>query len=406
MHDMDTHIGDLHSAIIDREIEILQELLERVLTYTDVVITACDVCAELDCLLAFASASRAYDYRRPCMVEANTIHIIQGRHPLHEQVVDTFVPNDAHLIGGRGTHAQTLSDAAEDSDNEVISRQHSVVLLTGANGCGKSVYLKQIALIQIMAQIGCFVPAESATLGVVDKIFTRLSTKESISKAQSAFMIDLNQVSLAIRNCTARSLVILDEFGKGTMSTDGAGLFCAVLQHLLDRGPECPKVLTATHFHDIFGSGMLDPTMMPITMLHMQVMFVVSGNEVQLSGTPSDNQELRRAAINEKITYLYRVAEGLALDSHAAKCAQLCGIPLRIIERAQYVSDLVSKHEIRRLLDEEMTEEERMDLADAEAVCRRFLVWDLEAEAEEPVGVKEKLGAVLGQEAEDASREE
>ncbi|KAJ7600737.1 DNA mismatch repair protein MutS [Mycena floridula] len=441
MQDMDTHIGDLHSLIVDREIEIIQALLEEILVHEKSISEVCDVCAELDCLLAFADAARGYEYRRPIMVDQNVIDITQGRHPLQELVVDTFVPNDARLAG------------SGDSEEE---KRNKVVLCTGANACGKSVYLKQIALIQYMAQVGCFVPAEAATLGIVDKIFTRISTRESVSKAQSvcfparhlslsqcwdlsqAFMIDLNQVSLALRNSTSRSLVLLDEFGKGTLSTgscpfllpssvclgvqltlvsltslifssksrfriDGAGLLCGVLKHLLERGPNCPMVLAATHFHDVFREDLLDPDSVSISFLHMQVMFTgADGNLLETTmddssraGTPSDKKLVGPL---EKITYLYRVAAGLTLDSHAAKCAEIFGVPANVVHRALHVSHLISTHEIGQLLDEEMTEQERIDLAAAETVCRKFLAWNLE---DGQGRVKERLAEVLGRTLED-----
>ncbi|KAJ7016657.1 DNA mismatch repair protein MutS [Mycena alexandri] len=417
MTDMDIHIGDLHPSIVDREIEIVQELLEEIVGHFPAMAAACDISAELDVLLSFADASRAFEYQRPDMVDDNIIDIKQGRHPLQEQVVDTFVPNDAHLAGGSGNRSVLVGD---ESTNEA-EEWNSMVLCTGANACGKSVYLKQVALIQYMAQIGCFVPAEAATLGIVDKIFTRISTRESVSKVQSAFMIDLNQVSLALRNSTARSLILLDEFGKGTLSTGsyafflpgwfplpyGAGLFCGVLKHLLNRGPNCPKVLAATHFHDVFREDLLDPDAVPITFLHMQVMFTSSTGQLLDSNSPhhlvkptlnSASTTCQDAALGvkkgEKITYLYRVAEGLTLDSHAAKCAEIFGVPSRIVQRAQHVSHLISTHELGKLLDEEMTDKEREDLADAEAVCRKFLQWDLEGDG--GGNVKGRLADVLG----------
>ncbi|KAJ7212032.1 muts domain V-domain-containing protein [Mycena pura] len=391
MTDMDLHIGDLHPSIVDREIEIVQELQEEIAVHFDAMAAVCDIFAELDCLLSLANASRAYDFRRPEMVENNIIDIKQGRHPLQEQVVDTFVPNDAQLAGGSGNCSVLVGDEVTDEAEE----WNSVVLCTGANACGKSVYLKQVALIQYMAQIGCFVPAESATLGIVDKIFTRISTRESVSKVQSAFMIDLNQVSLALRNATARSLVLLDEFGKGTRSTgsfDGAGLFCGIIKQFLNRGPNCPKVLAATHFHEVFKEGLLDPEAHPITFLHMEVLFTSPDGQVLEAG----QGEGAHAHRGEKITYLYRVAEGLCLDSHAAKCAEVFGVPPRIVDRAQHVSYLLSTYELGKLLDEEMTEAERADLEDAEVVCRRFLQWDLEGDG--GGDVKGRLAAVLGKE--------
>lgn len=248
-----------------------------------------------------------------------------------------------------------------------------------------------------------FVPAEYARLGVVDKIFTRVSTRESVSKVQSAFMIDLNQVSLSLRNCTKRSLILLDEFGKGTLSTDGAGLFCGVLRHLLDRGPDCPKVLAATHFHEVFTEHLLNPSNVPITFCHMQVIFCENeDNSLESdSGSPliSSQKNGIRTGSGDNITYLYKVAEGLSLDSHAGKCAILCGLPGRIVQRARYVSELISQHEITRLLDEEMNGREQEELKAAEEICRRFLAWQLDERGGK--NAKDKLAEILGREERD-----
>ncbi|KIK45627.1 hypothetical protein CY34DRAFT_22463 [Suillus luteus UH-Slu-Lm8-n1] len=402
--DMDTHIGDLHPSIVDREIEIVQELLERILVFSEGMRQACDICAELDCLLAFAEASRAYNYCRPQMSEDSIIDIDQGRHPLQEQVVDIFVPNSAQLVGGVGLGDSAESQAEVDS----LPIYSSIVLCTGANACGKSVYLKQVALIQYMAQVGnhsSFVPAVSATLGIVDKIFTRIQTRESVSKAQSAFMIDLNQVSLALRNCTANSLILLDEFGKGTIPADGTGLFCGVIKHLLNRGSQCPKVLAATHFHEIFQKDMLDPHKFPITFLHMQVLFTSSKGslnpgDMSVSGD-SDSTNHERVeptsvvAPGEKITYLYRVSPGLSRNSHAAQCATMFGLPSRIAQRAQYVSKLLSDHELGQLLEERMTAEEQENIEAAGIAAYKFLAMDLTNDSHEK-DIKPRLAEALG----------
>lgn len=124
-----------------------------------------------------------------------------------------------------------------------------MLVLTGPNYSGKSVYLKQVALIVFMAHIGSFVPADSARVGLTDKILSSVTTRETVSRIQSAFMIDLQQISLSLSLATRRSLLIIDEFGKGTDSSDGAGLTCAVLEYLLSLGAECPKIVAATHFH-------------------------------------------------------------------------------------------------------------------------------------------------------------
>ncbi|KAF9019023.1 hypothetical protein BDZ89DRAFT_1103526 [Hymenopellis radicata] len=397
MHDMDVHIGDLHSLIVDREIEIIQALLEEILVHYDLVAEACDVFAELDCLLAFADAARMYDYHRPNMVEENITYIKQGRHPLQEQVVDTFVPNDARIVGG-SCHPSEF--ASSDDSMDTTSDWNSIVLCTGANACGKVFVDKSEDIHSKLLEWLIYLI-----------VFTRISTRESVSNVQSAFMIDLNQVSLALRNATARSLILLDEFGKGTLSTDGAGLLCGVLKHLLDRGPNCPKVVVATHFHDVFREELLDPESTPITFLHMQVMFTSSTGTILESGdsTPAQfsysetSNMARQPNPTEKITYLYRVAEGLSLVSHAAKCAEIFGVPSRVVQRAQYVSEVIANHELGTLLDEEMTDDERHDLEDAEAVCRRFLAWNLE---HEDGNVKKRLAQVLGRPMDDEDIED
>ena len=124
-----------------------------------------------------------------------------------------------------------------------------MLILTGPNYSGKSVYLKQVAVIVFLAHVGSFVPAESATIGLTDKILSRITTRETVSRTQSAFMIDLQQISLSLNLATRRSLLIIDEFGKGTETSDGVGLACAVMEHLLSMGDERPKVVAATHFH-------------------------------------------------------------------------------------------------------------------------------------------------------------
>lgn len=182
------------------------------------------------------------------------------RHILQELTVPSFVPNDTFLVGGAGNDAspgprmdnlrldrpqrQQLINVDNDFDNGA-----SMVVLTGPNYSGKSVYLKQVAIIVFMAHVGSFVPAESATIGITDKILSRVSTRESVSRNQSTFMLDLQQISLALSLATRRSLVVIDEFGKGTDSSDGAGLAAAVIRHLISLGDERPKVLGATHFH-------------------------------------------------------------------------------------------------------------------------------------------------------------
>lgn len=209
-----------------------------------------------------------------------------------------------------------------------------------------------------------------------------------------------------MRNCTSRSLILLDEFGKGTISTDGAGLFCGVVKHLLNRGADCPMVLAATHFHEVFRKGLLNPDTVPITFLHMQVLFTSSnGDLLSTDGLTNpdvvvDGETHSRASVpGERITYLYRVAPGLSYGSHATQCAAMYGLPYRIVARAGYVSELLATYELGKLLEERMSEEELLDLQEAEKVARRFLEWDLTSEeAAHQTGVKARLAQILGRE--------
>ncbi|KZT37836.1 hypothetical protein SISSUDRAFT_1114147 [Sistotremastrum suecicum HHB10207 ss-3] len=389
--DLDLHIGDLLPHIVDREIEVIQSMLEKIVVHDRIILNIVDVCAEIDCLLSFAEASRAYKYVRPTMTLDNTLDIKGGRHPLQEQVVDTFVPNDAFI----GYSLNSEEDNIPTTDSEDGHPRNSILICTGANACGKSVYMKQIALIQYMAQIGCFVPADSATLGLIDKMFTRVQTRESVSKIQSAFMIDLNQVSLAIRNATPRSLVILDEFGKGTLNSDGAGLLAAIVKYFVSIGPDCPKILLATHFHELFQQNLLPPEL-PITLVHMEILMTDLQGSVIHTDDPGDgNGESQRTRddIGEPITYLYKVASRPYLHSHAAKCALLFGVPRSVVNRALHVSDLAGRLELGQLLDETLTEKQATELEECESVCRRFLDWNLESDRDDCM---ERLITVLG----------
>ncbi|KAG8930589.1 MutS protein msh5 [Tulasnella sp. 418] len=206
-------------------------------------------------------------------------------------------------------------------------------------------------------------------------------------------MIDLSQVSMAIRNSTAKSMIILDEFGKGTLSADGAGLLCGVLNHLLSRGPECPKVLVATHFHEIFRNDLLRPSL-PIFFAHMEVIATPLDSERMEQGTEGDEIEMKRRLL-EQFTFLYRVAPGLSLDSYATHCALINGVPRRVVERARYVSSLLLDHNITTLLDEQMSEKEEEEMLDAESVIKRFCEMELSGEEGER-DVRRRLRAVLG----------
>ncbi|CAN9167596.1 unnamed protein product [Alternaria alternata] len=368
--EMDDHFGDVYGIISDREIEISHELAQFLLQYEELLTSCSDICGELDSLLALAQGAKIYKLCRPRMTRENVVRIEGGRHILQELTVPSFVANNTYLRGGEGdrsfeeadgncgTRTQTLTSSAARLAYE-HKNSPSMLVLTGPNYSGKSVYLKQVALIVYMAHIGSFVPADSAKIGLTDKILSRVTTRETVSRAQSAFMIDLQQISLALSLATRRSLLIIDEFGKGTESSDGAGLACAVMEHLLSLGSERPKVIGATHFHEIFEMGLLKPRP-ALAFGHMEVRIDVEASEV-----------------SDQITYLYNFREGRSTSSFGTCCAALNGVPPEIVQRAENLILLSMQGEDLVAACCQMPEDEAAELEEAEQIARGFLEADL-----------------------------
>lgn len=332
--DLDTQLGDVHSLIVDRENQCIRELETHVLDRSETLTQVHDLLAELDCLLSLAVSSTELHMERPQLTEDPGVLIIRdGRHPLQELTVSTFVPNDTDLTSS--CHAQ---------------------LITGPNASGKSVYIKQTAMIAYLAHIGSFVPAGSAIVSMLDGIYTRIQTRESAAVGKSSFLLDLTQVATMIRHATPRSLCLLDEFGKGTNPTDGAGLLGACIEQLIQTDA---FVLATTHFSELLGPGILQP---PRERLARKCMSFVSRADPETNGSAG-------------VVLIYKLRDNLEAisSSYGTYCAHTAGIPASIIARAEQVQKhVVQGSAIGRI---ESVEQQNKEAAQRE-IFDKLMAWD------------------------------
>lgn len=247
--------------------------------------------AQLDVLTSFAAVSVANGYHRPEVNLSGKILLKESRHPVVEQLLDgaPFVPNDV----------------------ELDRNENRVAIITGPNMAGKSTYMRQIALIVLMAQIGCFVPAETAEIGIVDSIFTRVGASDDMASGQSTFMVEMTEVAEILKNATSHSLLVLDEIGRGTSTFDGMSIARAVLEHVADKRSLGAKALFATHYHEL-------------TVL-----------EDLVSGVKNYNIAVKKRG--DDITFLRRIVRGGADDSFGIEVAKLAGVPNKVVTRAKQV---------------------------------------------------------------------
>jgi DNA mismatch repair protein MSH5 len=319
MRQLDNELGDIHSAIADLESAIIRDVEAKLLKMKHEIIMSSITIAELDCLISFATSAAHFNLVRPTLVEEKVINIKNGRHPLQALCVDLFVPNST-----------TMGAMKQENDCGMI---HAI---TGANFSGKSCYIKQVALIVFMAQIGSFVPADSAVIGKVDRIFTRINSRESCTVPLSTFMIDLQQISFMLENCTPKSLLVIDEFGKGTSSTDGVSLLGATIRHLLARGQQCPRTLLATHFFEMFEI----PDFLPRSDENLKCFHLSLHEDDQgQKGDIASEESAHLNSLASDIVYLRTVVPGIAKKSYGYHCAMRAGIPLEIVERAVRVAE-------------------------------------------------------------------
>lgn len=285
LKEQESRILNAAERAVEREYELFADLREQTLQQLPLLQQAAERLATTDVLCAFATISVQYGYTRPAMVEDRRISIVQGRHPVVEAAAPgSFVPNDVEL-----------------------GKRHDLILLTGPNMAGKSTYMRQSALIVLMAHMGCFVPARSAEIGRIDRIFTRIGASDDLSGGQSTFMVEMVELAQILRQSTQRSLVLLDEIGRGTSTYDGMSIAEAVMEALLAEGRR-PLTLFATHYHELTSK--------------------VDGLE------RAANYSVVVRETEEGISFLHTVVDRPADKSYGIQVAKLAGIPEPIIERA------------------------------------------------------------------------
>ena len=257
----------------------------------------------LDCLLSFAKVSLENNYIRPVIEDSNVLDIRGGRHPVIEKylpVGESYVPNDVKL--------EAPSAKGEEKAGEATPQ---IMIITGPNMAGKSALLRQTALIVLMAQIGCYVPAESARIGIVDKIFTRVGASDNLSVGESTFMVEMTEAANILNNVTDRSLVLFDELGRGTSTYDGISIAWAIVEYLHEHSGAGARTLFATHYHEL--------------------------NEMEKHFARIRNYNVSVKEINGKIIFLRKLLKGGSEHSFGIHVAQLAGMPHTIIKRANVI---------------------------------------------------------------------
>lgn len=278
-----------------RETELFQALLAEVVARTEALLATALVVAEVDVLRGWADLAREANWCQPVVDESDVLEIEQGRHPVVERMLQarpgagSFVPNDTRLAGSG----------------------EQIALLTGPNMAGKSTYIRQVALIALLAHLGCWVPATKARIGLVDRIFCRVGASDELSRGNSTFMVEMNETANILNNATARSLVVLDEIGRGTSTYDGISIAWAVAEHLHGEGSAGPRTLFATHYHE-------------------------------LTKLAADRPRLRNWSVavkewQDEIVFVRRVVPGAADRSYGIQVARLAGMPPAVVQRAREI---------------------------------------------------------------------
>ena len=278
--------------ILVLEAQLYAELVQAVGEFIPAIQLNANQLARLDCLLSFATVARENNYIRPVLADDDVIDIRQGRHPVIEKqlpVGEKYIANDVMLD----------------------SRTQQVIIITGPNMAGKSALLRQTALITLMAQIGCFVPAESAHIGLVDKIFTRVGASDNISVGESTFMVEMNEAADILNNLSPRSLVLFDELGRGTSTYDGISIAWAIVEYIHEHPKAKARTLFATHYHEL--------------------------NEMEKTFKRIKNYNVAVKEVNNKVIFLRKLERGGSEHSFGIHVAKMAGMPKSIVKRADEI---------------------------------------------------------------------
>ena len=320
------------------EQKLFLELVHHAADFVSQIQQNARVIATLDCLLSFATVARINRYAKPEIDDSTTLTIKAGRHPVIEKQLplgETFVPNDIYL----------------DNDTQQI------LIITGPNMAGKSALLRQTALIVLMAQMGSYVPAESANIGIIDKIFTRVGASDNLSRGESTFMVEMTETASILNNLSDRSLILMDEIGRGTSTYDGVSIAWAIVEYLHQHKEARPKTLFATHYHEL--------------------------NQLAEDFVRVKNFNVSVKEIGEKIIFMRKLKEGGSEHSFGIHVAQLAGMPNKIVLRANEILHFLEKDKHKN--------EEKNKLADLPKENFQMNLFEMDPKFKE---VQELLGKI------------
>jgi DNA mismatch repair protein MutS len=300
LKEFETKVLGAEEAICQLEYRLFEEIRKRVSDETPRLQKTASAVAIIDILASMAEIADRYNYTQPIVDEGDEIIIRDGRHPVLERagLSERFVPNDTQMD----------------------TQGHQLLIITGPNMAGKSTYLRQVALIVLMAQMGCFVPASEAKIGVVDRVFSRIGALDNIMKGQSTFMVEMMETARILNQATSRSLVVLDEIGRGTSTFDGLSIAWAVAEYLHDHPLLRPKTLFATHYHEL--------------------------TELALTKERVKNYNVAVKEWGGEIIFLRKIVEGGTNRSYGIQVARLAGLPAKVIDRAKEILSNLEKGEL------------------------------------------------------------